>query len=133
MRVNLDFYFPLPLYFWPITSQVCLTSLVSLMLDYAFACVRTLVIQSCPMLCNVRDCSLPGSKVHVILQARILEWVAIPFSRGSSWPRDWSQVSCIADRLFTTGPPGKCLTMLDMGYFCQPTQNVRTITYKAIG
>ena len=47
------------------------------------------------------DCSLPGSSVHGILQARILEWVAIPFSRGSSWPRDWTWVSCIAGRFFT--------------------------------
>ena len=47
------------------------------------------------------DCSLPGSSVHGILQARILEWVAISFSRGSSWPRDQTQVSCIADRFFT--------------------------------
>ena len=47
------------------------------------------------------DCSLPGSFVHGILQARILEWVAIPFSRGSSRPRDPTQVSCIAGRFFT--------------------------------
>ena len=47
-------------------------------------------------------CSPPGSSVHGILQARIREWVAVPFSRGSSWPRNWSQVSCIAGRFFTT-------------------------------
>ena len=47
------------------------------------------------------NCSQPGSCVHGILQARILEWVAIPFSRGSSWPRDGTLVSCIAGRLFT--------------------------------
>ena len=47
------------------------------------------------------DCSLPGSSVHGILQARILEWVAISFSRGSSWPRDRTPVSCIAGRFFT--------------------------------
>ena len=47
------------------------------------------------------DCSLPGSSVHAILQARILEWVAIPFSRGSSWPRDRTQVSRIAGQFFT--------------------------------
>ena len=46
------------------------------------------------------DCSLPGSSIHGILQARILEWVAISFSRGSSQPRDWTQVSCIAGRCF---------------------------------
>ena len=56
------------------------------------------VIQLCPTLCDPMDCSPPGSSVHGILQARILEWVAIPFSRGSSWPRNqtWvSWVSCI--------------------------------------
>ena len=51
--------------------------------------------------CNPIDCSLPSSSVHGILQARILEWVVISFSRGSSQPRDWAQVSCIAVRLFT--------------------------------
>ena len=42
------------------------------------------------------DCSLPGSLVHGIFQTRVLEWVAVSFSRGPSWPRDWTQVSCIA-------------------------------------
>ena len=60
-----------------------------------------LVTKSCPTLCNPMDCSLPDSSVHRILQARILEWVAIPFSRGSSWPRDQTRVSCIAGRFFT--------------------------------
>ena len=46
------------------------------------------------------DCSLPGSSVHGIFQARVLEWVAISFSRGSSWPRDRTWVSCIAGRRF---------------------------------
>ena len=52
-------------------------------------------------LCNPMDCSPSDSSVHGILQARILEWVAIPFSRGSSWSRDQSQVSRIAGRFFT--------------------------------
>ena len=47
------------------------------------------------------DCSLPSSSAHAIFQARILEWVAIPFSRGSFQPRDWTWVSCIAGRFFT--------------------------------
>ena len=47
------------------------------------------------------NCSLPGSSVHGILQARVLEWVAIPFCRGSSWLRDWTWVFCIACRFFT--------------------------------
>ena len=61
-------------------------------------CVCVLVAQSCPTLCNPLDCIPPGSPVHGILQARILEWVAMPFSRGSSQPRDQPQVSCIAGR-----------------------------------
>ena len=56
---------------------------------------------SCVWLCDLMDCSLPGSSVHRILQARILECVAISFSRGSSWLRVWTWVSCIASRLFT--------------------------------
>ena len=61
-----------------------------------------LVAQLCPTLCNPMDCSLPGSSVHGILQARILEWVDIPFhSRESSRPRDWTWVSCIACGFFT--------------------------------
>ena len=65
------------------------------------------------MLCYVRlfcdpvDCSLPGSSVRGTLQARIWEWVAISFSRGSSPPRDQIHISCMADGFFTTEPPGK--------------------------
>ena len=60
--------------------------------------VSVLVAQSCLALCNPVDCSPPGSSVRGILQARILEWVVIPFSRRSSQPRDQNWVSCIADR-----------------------------------
>ena len=60
------------------------------------------VTQSCQTLCDPIDCSLPGSSVHGIFQARILDWVAIFFSRGSSWPRDLAQISLIiAGRLST--------------------------------
>ena len=58
------------------------------------------------------DCRLPGSSVCLILQARIPEWVAISSSRGSSWPRNQTHVSCIsstAGGFFTTKPPGKSL------------------------
>ena len=58
------------------------------------------VAQSYPTLCDPMDCSLPGSSVHGIFQARKLEWVAISFSRGSSQPRYWTQVSCIVGRCF---------------------------------
>ena len=63
--------------------------------------------QSCLTLCHPMDCSPPGSSIHGILQARRLEWVAITFSRGSSQPRDWSLVSCIAGRFFTVCTIGK--------------------------
>ena len=53
------------------------------------------------------DYSMPGSSVHGILQARILEWIAILFRRGSSPPRDRSWVFCIEGRFFTAEPPGK--------------------------
>ena len=63
--------------------------------------MKVLVTQFCMTIYDRMDCSLPGSSVHGILQARILEWVAIPFSRGSSWPRNWTWVSHIAGRFFT--------------------------------
>ena len=53
------------------------------------------VAKSCLTLCDPKDCSPPDSSVHGILQARILEWVAMPSSRGSSQPRDQTHVSCI--------------------------------------
>ena len=68
---------------------------------YLWVCAK--LLQSCPTLCNPVDCSPPGSFVHRILQARILDWVAIPSFRGSSQPRDRVQVSyvsCIAGRFF---------------------------------
>ena len=61
--------------------------------------------QSCPTLSDSMDCNPPGSFVHVIFQARILEWVVIPSSRGSSWPRNWTCISvslALAGRFFTS-------------------------------
>ena len=63
--------------------------------------VLCLVAQSCPALCHPKDCSSPGSSFHGILQARILEWVSMPSSKGSSQPRDRTQVSPIAGGFFT--------------------------------
>ena len=62
--------------------------------------IVVLVAQSCPTLCNPMDCSPPGSSVHGILQTRIMEWVAIPFSRGFSQPRGQTLVSYIAGGFF---------------------------------
>ena len=57
------------------------------------SCVRTQSLQSCSTLCDPMDCSSPGSFVHGISRARILEWVAISSSRGSFWLKDWTSVS----------------------------------------
>ena len=59
------------------------------------------VTQSCLTLCDPMGCSLPGSSVYGIFQERVLEWVAISFSRGSSKPRDWTRISRTTDRHFT--------------------------------
>ena len=59
-------------------------------------CPECMYAQSNPTLCDYMDCSLPGSSVHGIFQTRILEWVAISFSRGSFWPRDRTHVSCVS-------------------------------------
>ena len=64
---------------------------------------------SCVWLCDPMDCSPPGSSVHGILQARILKLVAIPFSKGSFQPRDWTPVSHIAGRFFTIWVTGEAL------------------------
>ena len=60
-----------------------------------------LVAHSCMTLCDPKDCNPPGSSVYGISQARIPEWFTISSSRASSWPRDWTQVFCIAGRFFT--------------------------------
>jgi len=62
--------------------------------------VKKVSVSKSPTLCDPMDCSPPNSSVQRILQAGILEWVAIPFSRGSSWPGYWTWVSCIAGRFF---------------------------------
>ena len=68
---------------------------------------KVLVTQSCPTLCDPMDCSPPGSSVHRILRARILEWVAISFSRGSFWLRDQTWISCIVGKHFTVWATSK--------------------------
>ena len=57
--------------------------------------VLCLIAELCPTLCDPMDCSPPFFSVHGILQARILKWVAMPFSRESSWPRDWTRISYV--------------------------------------
>ena len=81
---------------------------------YCACCAK--MLQSCLTLFNLMDCSPPGCSIHGILQARILEWVAISSSKGSSWPRDWtcvSYTSCTGRQVCLFGffspltPPGK--------------------------
>ena len=85
------------------------------------------VAQSCPTLFDPMDCSLPPSSVHGIFQARGLAWVAISFSRGSSWPRNWTQVSHIVGRCFTVWATrevclwegaGKTFSLVRLGLSC---------------
>ena len=63
---------------------------------FLLGCVCAKSLQPCPTPYNPMDCSPPGSSVHGVLQARILEWVAMSSSRESSWPRDWTHVSYIS-------------------------------------
>ena len=72
-------------------SCVHYTSQQYLNLNNIYVCV-----QSCPIVCSPMDCGSPGSSVHGIFLARILEWVAIPYSWGSSWPWDGTRISCIS-------------------------------------
>ena len=77
-------------------EKYCMTSLVC-------CCCSCLAAKSCPILCKPMDCSPPGSSVQRISQARMLEWVASSFSRGSSHPRDQIHASCIGRWIFCHG------------------------------
>ena len=93
---------------WLSLNPQCL-NITGHILAWVPACVRT---QSCPTLCNPMNYSPLGSSVHGIFQTRKLEWVAIFYSRASSWPRNWTLVSCIfiTGGFFATVPPGKAHT-----------------------
>ena len=85
-------------------SKKCLCAVImeiSFLMCEMLLCVCAKSLQSCLTLCNPMDCSPPGSSVHGILQARILEWVAIPSSTGSSQLRDQTLVSHTVRRFFT--------------------------------
>ena len=91
---------------------------MNLVLFYVYMCA--LLLQLCLTLCDPMDCSLPGSSVHGILQSRVLEWVAIPFFRGSSQPRDQNRVSLHWQAGSLLAPPGKpislCVKMQESGF-----------------
>ena len=82
-------------------STVFCRSQVELLI-FPHSCRCCLVIKSCLTLCNPMDCGPLGSSVYGILQARILKWVDISFSRVSSWPRDWIVSLTLVDKFFTT-------------------------------
>ena len=95
--------------FLKLNSHFSLSSGTQILFCFVHACSHeseSEVAQSSPTLCDPMDYSLPGSSVFGIFQARVLEWVAISFSRGSSQPRDQTQVSRTAGRCLTE-PPGK--------------------------
>ena len=81
-------------------------SFSSIYFDFIFVST-TIEFYSLYILYNPLDCTLPGSSVHKIFQARIMKWIVISFSRGASQPRDWNSVSCISGGSFTTEPLGK--------------------------
>ena len=85
-----------------IFESVCVRIFVSM---YVHVCTRAKSLQLCQTLCDPVDCSPPGFSVHAILQVRILEWVAVSSSRGSSQPRDQTRISmspALPGRFFTT-------------------------------
>ena len=82
-----------------VSYYYCIPSVSLFMSTSIYIC---LVAKSCPTLSEHMNCSLPGSSVHGILWARILEWVAIPFFMVSSWPRDQTYISHTAGRFFTS-------------------------------
>ena len=108
--------------FWRVTDEqpaphvcsVCLALHPKTLFSKLLLSCYCLVAPSCPTLCDPVDSSPPGSSVHGILQARILEWVAISSSRGSSLLRDQTRISCIASRFFTAEPPGKTVNSLNV-------------------
>ena len=111
---SLEFWTLVPLHLtWQLSAYYINWGNQAVYITLSIYLVKTTCIymcaQSCLTLCDPMNCNPPGSSVHGIFLARILEWVAIPFSRGSSQPRNqtWvSHVSCIAGRFFTTEPQG---------------------------
>ena len=88
-------------------------SLKSMPLSTPCVCAKS--FQSYLTLCGCMDCSPPGSSVHWILQARILEWVAMPSFSGSSWPRDWPSLLCLLhlqESSLSLAPPGKAAVVV---------------------
>ena len=92
---------------WNANSTATLENSMAIFNNFNYTHSIVVVLVTVSASCNPMDCSLSGSSVHGISQARILEWVAISRSRGSSPSSDETHVSCLAGGFFTTEPPGK--------------------------
>ena len=103
-----------------------------LLLPFTNVCVRS-AAQSCLTLCNTMHCRPPGSSVHRIFQARILEQVDISYSRGSSWPRDWTHPAspALVGRFFTAELPGKPLQVMSISQNKKATQQLTLLLFVA--
>ena len=97
------------MFFWNSVAFYMIQQMLAIW-SHNFRCVCAKLFQSCSTLCDPMDYNPPGSSVHGILQARILEWVAMSSSRGSSQPRDWTWISCIAGGFFTHWVTWEALT-----------------------
>ena len=104
-------------------TQHMFSSLRIIMYGNKLCCAK--LLQSCLTLCDPMDHSLPGSTVHGTLQARILEWVVMPSSRGSSWSSDRTYVSCTTGGFFTPEPRGKPSSPCNTHFTCRKTQWLR--------
>ena len=109
-------------YIWK--TKVCISVCVCVCV-YAWKKVKLLVTQSCLTLCDPKNCSPSGPSVHGILQARILAWVASPFSRGSSWSRDWTCVSSIEAWFFIIWAIRKAQIYVHT-HVCMPAQSLQS-------
>ena len=95
------------MYCWSLAWRILSVTLLACEMRNGKWKLKTLVTRLCWTLRDLMDYSPPGCSIHGILQARILEWVAMSFSRRSSQPRDRTQVFWLAGEFFTTEPPGK--------------------------
>ena len=125
------------IFYWHVIALHCSGSFCCRTSESAMVCVCMCVCvhvhvhaQLCPTLCSPMDCSPQDSSVHRISQARILDWVAISYTKGSSQHRDWTCVSCIplSEGFFTTSPTS--LLDLTPPHLCPtPLAHHRTLSW----
>ena len=89
--------------------------------------VKVLFVQLCLNLCDPMDFSSLGSYIHGISQVRSLEWVTIPFSRGCSWPRDWTWVACLAGTFVTEWATREAPTTLYLFSYWKVSNSVNNL------